>query len=182
MLLNQTIEISPATTLSSDQPRYMQASRKGRDVYAFESNSNVRTRKASMDAFQRGDKHFLCEVIPQKAASKDVITDANSWSGKSGRATKLRRLLASSYTLECSRLIVATKSDKSACDKGWIARFSDNLERACRAAGLVKTLDAGDLEGILATHVSSSTKWPSTRGATMNNLDGWLSPLVFRID
>ena len=91
--------------------------------------------------------NILCAVIPKKAASKDVMMDANSWSGKSGRATKLRRLLASSYTLGCSRLIVATISDESACDKGSTARLSDNLERACRAAGLTKNVRRERFEG-----------------------------------
>jgi hypothetical protein len=130
----------------------------------------------------RRNRNFLSRVIPRKAASKDLMTDANSWSKKSCWATKLRRLLASSYTLACSRLIVATRRDESACDRGSASRFSGNLERACRAAGLVKKLDEGSRKGTVATHVSSSTRCPSTRGATMNNLDGWLSPLVFRTD
>lgn len=75
-----------------------------------------------------------------KAESKDVVIDANSWSGKSAWATNLRRWLASSYTMACSRFIVAVTSDESPCDNGRTRKFSGNLKSACRAAGLMNTL------------------------------------------
>ena len=92
------------------------------------------------------------------ADSKDETIDANSWSGKSDWETNPRRLLASTYTLACSRLIVVIKSDESACDNGSARRFSGNLERACRAAGLMNASIKGDQQGMIATHVSSCTK------------------------